>query len=84
MADRRGPAETYNTFHHLLKELDSFIDTSNIKLAFDKDGNTYLMGANFSEPLKAQTTSRQERDEMRAILAKYVPRIEPVTPEGTE
>lgn len=77
MADKRGVAEVYNTFHNLLKELDSFIDTSEVKLAFDRDGKAYLLGANFAEPLQAHATSRQERDEMREILAKHVPRIHP-------
>lgn len=77
MTKMRGAAEVYNTFHNLLKELDSFIDTSDIRLAFDKNGNAYLMGANFSEQLQAHTTWRQEQAEMRDILAKYVPRIHP-------
>lgn len=70
--------QTFNTFRHLLKDLEEFIDKSEIKLAFDGEGNAYLMGANFSEQLQAKPElTREVRNEMRDIIARHVPRIQP-------
>jgi hypothetical protein len=70
--------QTFNTFYNLLKDLEKFIDKSEIKLAFDGQGNAYLMGPNFSEQLQAKPElTREVRDEMREIIAKHVPRIHP-------
>ena len=67
--------QTFNTFHHLLKDLEKFIDKRGIKLAFDEEGNAYLLGPNFSEQLKAKPEITHEvRNEMRDIIARYVPR----------
>lgn len=70
--------QTFNTFHHLLKDLEEFIDKREIKLAFDEEGNAYLLGPNFSELLRAKPElTREARNEMRDILARHVPRIPP-------
>ena len=77
MNQKRSTEQTANVFYNLLKELESFVDTSEIRLAFDKEGNAYLMGPNFSERLQSHQTWRQEQAEMRDIIAKYVPRVHP-------
>ena len=73
----RNPAEVTNTFLNLVKDLKDFVDTSDLNIAFDKDRNVYLMGADFTEKLTPHTTWRQEQDEMRTLIAKHVPRIHP-------
>jgi len=70
--------QTFNTFFHLLKDLEKFIDKSEIKLAFDGEGNAYLIGPDFSEQLQAEPQlTREVKNEMREIIAKHVPRIPP-------
>lgn len=70
--------QTHNTFCHLLKELEKFVDTRDIKLAFDREGNAYLQGKGFSEQLQANPDiHRLVAAEMREIIAKHVPRIHP-------
>ncbi len=41
----------FNTFVNLLKELEPFADTRDVKLAFDQEGKAYLIGSGFQEPL---------------------------------
>ena len=76
MNSQQKVSQIFNTFYHLLKELELFIDTHDLKLAFDRDGNAYLLGSGFQEQLKANPTlSREVRQEMRDIIAKHVPRL---------
>jgi beta-xylosidase len=64
--------QQYNTFHHLMKDLEPFVDTRDIKLSFDKDGNAYLVASDFTEQLQADPKlHRQVREEMRQIIAKH-------------
>ena len=64
--------QIYNTFHHLLKELEPFVDIKEMRLAFDKDGNAFLIAPDFSEPLKADPKlHRLVRKEMHEIIAKH-------------
>lgn len=71
-------SQTFNTFANLLKELEPFVEIKDLRLAFDKDGNAYLMGENFTETLKANPRLwREVKAEMREIIAKHVPRISP-------
>lgn len=69
--------EVTQTFYGLVKELENFVDTSQLKIAFDKDRNAYLLGANFTEPLQPQKVARLYREEMRELIARHVPRIHP-------
>ena len=73
----RNTGEIANTFYSLVKELKDFVDTSELKIAFDKDQNSYLMVADFTEKLSPHTTWRQEQDEMRKIIARRVSRTHP-------
>lgn len=69
-------AQTVNTFINLLKELTPFIETKDIRLAFDAKGNSYLQGINFSQRLEANPELwRLVSKEMRDILAEHAPRI---------
>ena len=64
--------QVFNTFHHLLKELEPFVDTKDMRLAFDKDGNGFLIAPDFSEPLQADPKlHRLVREEMRQIIARH-------------
>lgn len=73
----QNTGEIANTFYNLVKELKDFVDTSNLKIAFDKDQNSYLIGADFTEKLSPHTTWREEQDEMRRIIARHVARVHP-------
>jgi hypothetical protein len=73
----RNTGEIANTFYNLVKELKDFVDTSDLKIAFDKDHNPYLIGADFTEKLSPHTTWREEQDEMRQIIARRVSRTHP-------
>lgn len=69
-------SQTTNTFVNLLKEMEAFVDTSELKVAFDRDGVAYLIGADFCEKLEADPAIwRLVKQEMTAIIAKRVPRI---------
>jgi len=64
--------QVYNTFHHLLKDLEPFVDVAEMRLAFDKDGNAFLVAPDFSEPLTADPKlHRLVREEMRQVIAKH-------------
>lgn len=70
--------QQYGIFINLLQELEQFADTHDVKLAFDREGNVYLIGNSFSEQLQANLENKQEvHVEMRNIIAKHCPRIHP-------
>lgn len=72
MASGKDIGQIYNTFHHLLIDLEPFVDVSEMRLAFDKDGNTFLVAPDFTEPLKADPKlHRLVRKEMREVIAKH-------------
>ncbi|MGG6241592.1 hypothetical protein ACQ4N7_23445 [Nodosilinea sp. AN01ver1] len=72
MASTQNVGQVFNTFHHLLKELEPFVDVKNMRLAFDKDGNGFLVAPDFTEPLEADSKlHRLVREEMRQIIAKH-------------
>lgn len=76
MNSQQKVSQIFNTFYHLLKDLKPFIDTHDLKLAFDRDGNAYLLGSDFQERLNANSTlPREVRQEMRDTIAKHVPRL---------
>jgi len=64
--------QLYNTFHHLMKDLEPFVDVTGMRLSFDKDGNAFLVAPDFSEPLQADAKAHQKvREEMRQVIAKH-------------
>ncbi|QQE64155.1 hypothetical protein GFS31_08340 [Leptolyngbya sp. BL0902] len=72
MASGQDISQIYNAFHHLLKDLEPFVNVTEMHLAFDKDGNVSLIAPDFTEPLKADPKlHRLVREEMRQVIAKY-------------
>ena len=65
-------AQVYGVFQSLLNDLEPFVNVSEMRLAFDKGGNAFLVAPDFSEPLTADPTlHRQVREEMRQVIAKH-------------
>lgn len=78
MAAYPNPSETYSTFVNLLKDVEEFVETRDLKLAFDAEGNIYLIGNNFVEQVHANVLLHREvREKMREIIAKHCSRIHP-------
>lgn len=72
MNQQYDPASTYNTFYHLVRDLEGFIDTSQLELAFDRDKQAFLQGPGFKEQLTANPSLHREmRQQMREILLKH-------------
>lgn len=63
----------YSNFQNVIKDLEIFIDTEGIYLAFNKDGQALLIGPDFSEPLggEAAAVHKSTREEIRHLLAKH-------------
>jgi predicted component of type VI protein secretion system len=76
MSQHTDVSQVFNTFSNLLSELEAFADVSNLKLAFDRERNVYLLGSNFQEQLHANLSSwREVKAELSQIIAKYCPRV---------
>lgn len=72
MASMQNVGQIFNTFHHLLKDLEPFVDVKEMRLAFDKDSNAFLIAPDFSEPLQADSNlHRLVREEMHQIIARH-------------
>lgn len=72
MASGKDIGQIYNTFHHLLTDLEPFVNVTEMRLAFDKDGNVFLMAPDFTEPLEADPKLHHfVRQEMREVIAKH-------------
>ncbi|MBE9138037.1 hypothetical protein IQ254_12695 [Nodosilinea sp. LEGE 07088] len=55
-----------------LKDLEPFVDVKDMRLAFDKDGNVFLIAPDFSEPLEIDSSvHRVVQQEMHQIIARY-------------
>jgi hypothetical protein len=64
--------QIFNTFHHLLKDLEPFVEVKEMRLTFDKDGQAFLVAPDFSEPIQADPRiHRLVREEMHQIIAKH-------------
>ena len=71
-------SQIYSTFLNLLKELEDFADTRDLKLAFDREEKVYLIGNGFTDQLQSNfALYREVNAEMRGIIAKRCPRIHP-------
>ena len=78
MSQTPNAAQQYSTFVNLLTELEQFADTHDVKLAFDSEGNVYLIGNGFSEQLQSNLQIwREVQKEMRNIIAENCPRVHP-------
>jgi hypothetical protein len=72
MASTQNVGQIFNTFHHLLKDLEPFVDVKEICLTSDKDGQAFLVAPDFSEPIQADPKiHRLVREEMRQVIAKH-------------
>ena len=72
MASSQDVGQIFNTFHHLLMDLDPFVNVKEMRLTFDKDGQAFLVAPDFSEPIQSDPKiHRLLREEMRQIIAKY-------------
>ncbi|MBD1914296.1 MULTISPECIES: hypothetical protein [Cyanophyceae] len=72
MASSQDVGQIFNTFHHLLMDLDPFVNVKEMRLTFDKDGQAFLVAPDFSELIQSDPKiHRLLREEMRQIIAKY-------------
>ncbi len=71
-------ASTYNTFFHLVKELETFVDTTELKIAFDSEKNAYIIGNGFIEKIETNfSVTREVGKAIREIISKHCSRIHP-------
>lgn len=71
-ANTQNVGQIFNTFFNLIQELEPFVKTDDLKIAFDNKGNAYLQGNDFQEKIYADFTLwRQVRNEMRSLIAKH-------------
>lgn len=71
MSNSVDVAQVFSTFANLTKELEPFIKTDDLKIAFDLEGNPYLIGDDFQEPIHANFSLwREVRNEIRILIAK--------------
>jgi hypothetical protein len=76
MNQRTDVSQVFNTFVNLLTELELFADVSDLKLAFDQEGNAFLLGSDFQQRLHSNLTLHREvKAELRQIIAERCTRI---------
>ncbi|MEW6495769.1 MAG: hypothetical protein AB1589_25100 [Cyanobacteriota bacterium] len=64
-------SQIYNTFYHIARELEPFVEIGDLKIAFDSHKNVYLLGNDFQEQLHANLALHREvREELRNLIAK--------------
>jgi hypothetical protein len=77
----RNTGVIFNTFINLTKELEPFVKTDDLKIAFDKDGKVYLLGDDFTEVINANFAAVPDiKNSIRVLIAKY---RSPYKPEKT-
>lgn len=65
-------SQVFNTFYHLVQELEPFVRVSDLKIAFDQQRNVYLLGDDFQEQVHANfSLPREVRGELRKLIAKH-------------
>jgi hypothetical protein len=80
MDGRTDVSMIFNTFFHLVNELEAFADVSQLKIAFDRENNVFLIGSNFQEQLQCNfTLHREVKTELRQLIAQHCPRVPPET-----
>ncbi len=63
--------QIYNTFYNLVQELEPFVEIDDLKIAFDRQKNVYLLGNDFQEQLQSNFSLYVEvREELRNLIAK--------------
>lgn len=67
--------QVYNTFYHVLKDLEPYIQADTIRLAIDHQGRVFVCGQNFGVQLQSDFgLHRQLRAEIQGIIAQHCPR----------
>ena len=51
MSQQRNASQIYAYFLTLLKELEDFVETGDLKLAFDREEKVYIVGNDFIEQI---------------------------------
>lgn len=70
--DKARPEQVCNVFFNLAKDLEPFVDMSNMRVAFDKDNNALLEAPDFSEQIdNTITLPRLMRDHLHQLIAKH-------------
>lgn len=70
------PGYVFKAFQSRLKDLEPFVDSNELRLAFDQEGNAYIFGPNFQRELKGQH-SHELTQEITNIAAEFCPRRPP-------
>jgi hypothetical protein len=64
--------QIHNTFYHVVRELDAFVEVDDLKIAFDSHNNVYLVGNDFQEQLQVNSSvSSEVRGELLRLIAKH-------------
>lgn len=75
IANSSNVSQIYNTFYHVLNELEPFAQIEGVRLAIDYQGRTFVCGQNFDMQLQSNFSLHRElRLEIQGIIAKYCPR----------
>lgn len=73
MSSQYNPSSTYNAYCNLLKDLEGFIEVAQVEIVFNCNGQAFLQGHGFKEPLTANPDLHHEiRQQMREILVKHL------------
>ncbi|GAX34682.1 hypothetical protein [Nodularia sp. NIES-3585] len=78
MSNAPNVAQVFSTFTNLTNELKLFTKTDDLKIAFDSQGNVYLIGDDFQEQIHTNFTLwREVRKELRILIAKHRSQYKP-------
>ena len=78
MSQQRNASQIYTYFLTLLKELEDFVETHDLKLAFDREEKVYIVGNDFTEQIQSDFALHVEViAQMRKIIARNCKRIHP-------
>jgi hypothetical protein len=67
-----------NIFINLTKELEPFVKTDDLKIAFGTDGKAYLIGDDFTEVINANFAAVQDvKNSLRILIAKHRSQYKP-------
>ncbi|QHG21280.1 hypothetical protein [Nostoc sp. ATCC 53789] len=78
MSNSANVAQVFSTFVNLTKELKPFVKTDDLRIAFDSEGQVYLIGDDFQEQIHANFSLwRKVRNEIRILIAKHRSQYKP-------
>jgi len=78
MSQQRNASQIYAYFLTLLNELEDFVETHDLKLAFDREEKVYVVGNDFTEQIQSDFALNVEViAQMRKIIARNCKRIHP-------